>query len=110
MRGTYTTNDKLDSATGLGLSILETPQSVSVMTFERLQDQNLRSLTDVVIHASGVSAKELEQLPLRVFGARLCYRQLPGRRRAPAVGVGWRWRRDPDGHVASRSCAAPRAC
>lgn len=60
VRGTYTTNDKLDSATGLGLSILETPQSVSVMTFERLQDQNLRSLTDVVIHAAGVSAKELD--------------------------------------------------
>lgn len=60
VHGTYTTNDKLDSATGLGLSILETPQSVSVMTFERLQDQNLRSLTDVVIHAPGVSAKELD--------------------------------------------------
>jgi len=54
----YTTNDKLDSATGLGLSIQETPQSVSVMTFQRMQDQGLTSLTDVVNNAAGISAKE----------------------------------------------------
>jgi outer-membrane receptor for ferric coprogen and ferric-rhodotorulic acid len=29
----------LDTATGLGLTIAETPQSVSVLTFERMQDQ-----------------------------------------------------------------------
>lgn len=58
VRGSYTTNDLLDSATGLGLSIRETPQSVSVMTFERIADQNLRSLADVVHNAAGTSAKE----------------------------------------------------
>ena len=58
VRGSYTTNDLLESATGLGLSIRETPQSVSVMTFERLADQNLRSLADVVQNAAGTSAKE----------------------------------------------------
>ena len=56
----YTTADQLDTATGLGLSIAETPQSVTVMTFERIADQNLRSLSDVVNNAPGVSAKELD--------------------------------------------------
>lgn len=58
--GSYTTDDKLDSATGLGLSIWETPQSVSVMTSQRILDQDLQSLSDVVINAAGVSAKELD--------------------------------------------------
>jgi outer membrane receptor for ferric coprogen and ferric-rhodotorulic acid len=56
----YTTADELDTATGLGLSIAETPQSVTVMTFERIADQNLRSLSDVVDNAPGVSSKELD--------------------------------------------------
>jgi outer membrane receptor for ferric coprogen and ferric-rhodotorulic acid len=60
VHGFYTTGDKLDSATGLGLSIRETPQSVSVMTFQRIEDQNLESLTDVVLNATGVSSKELD--------------------------------------------------
>ena len=57
VESTYTTRDRLDTATGLGLTILETPQSVSVMTFERIADQNLRSLSDVVVNAPGVSSK-----------------------------------------------------
>ncbi|WP_339615259.1 TonB-dependent siderophore receptor [uncultured Gilvimarinus sp.] len=52
----YTTNDRLDTATGLGLTLYETPQSVSVMTSQRLQDQDLRSLTDVINNAAGVSS------------------------------------------------------
>ena len=53
----FTTNERLDSATGLGLTLYETPQSVSVMTAERITDQNLGSLTDVVDNAAGVSAR-----------------------------------------------------
>lgn len=53
----FTTNDQLDTATGLGLTLYETPQSVSVVTAERIADQNLRSLTDVVDNAAGVSAR-----------------------------------------------------
>jgi outer membrane receptor for ferric coprogen and ferric-rhodotorulic acid len=55
--GRYTTNERLDSATGLGLTLYETPQSVSVMTAQRIADQGLRSLSDIVINASGVSAR-----------------------------------------------------
>jgi outer membrane receptor for ferric coprogen and ferric-rhodotorulic acid len=57
---TYTTGDQLDTATGLGLTIMETPQSVSVMTFDRMLDQDLRSLSDVVYNAPGISAKEYD--------------------------------------------------
>ncbi len=57
VESTYTTGDRLDTATGLGLTIAETPQSVSVMTFERIFDQNLRSLSDVVTNAPGISGK-----------------------------------------------------
>ncbi|WP_339897908.1 TonB-dependent siderophore receptor [uncultured Gilvimarinus sp.] len=52
----FTTNDQLDTATGLGLTLYETPQSVSVMTSERISDQNLRSLTDIVNNAAGISS------------------------------------------------------
>ncbi|WP_116810996.1 TonB-dependent siderophore receptor [Steroidobacter cummioxidans] len=69
VESTYTTRDRLDTATGLGLTILETPQSVSVMTFERIADQNLRSLSDVVINAPGVSGK-LRDSSRHAFSAR----------------------------------------
>lgn len=55
--GSYTTNDALSSATGLGLTIQETPQSVTVMTAQRLEDQGVRTLSDVINNAAGVSAK-----------------------------------------------------
>lgn len=58
--GSYTTNDKLDSATGLGLSIQETPQSVTVMTAQRVEDQGIRALSDVVNNAAGVSSKAFD--------------------------------------------------
>src|SRR5688572_11287941 len=48
--GSYTVEDKLDTATGLGLSIWETPQSVTVMTAQRIADQDLQSLADVVLY------------------------------------------------------------
>lgn len=53
----YTTNEQLNTATGLGLTLYETPQSVTVMTAERITDQNLDTLTDVVNNAAGVSAR-----------------------------------------------------
>lgn len=53
----YVVNERLDTATGLGLTLMETPQSVSILTADRIQDQNLRSLTDVVNNAAGISSK-----------------------------------------------------
>lgn len=57
VQGSYIMNDRLDTATGLGLTLQETPQSVSIMTFQRIADQDLRSLTDVINNTAGVSAK-----------------------------------------------------
>ncbi len=59
IKSDYTT-DQLNTGTGLGLSAQETPQSVSVITQQRIEDQDMRSLTDVVINATGVSAKEFD--------------------------------------------------
>ena len=57
VRGTYVVNDQLQTATGLGLTIQETPQSVSILTFQRMEDQDLRSLTDVINNAAGISSR-----------------------------------------------------
>lgn len=58
--GSYTTSDKLGSATGLNLSLRETPQSVTVMTAQRMEDQAIRTLSDVINNAAGVSAKSFD--------------------------------------------------
>ncbi|MGE0625573.1 MAG: TonB-dependent siderophore receptor [Pseudomonadales bacterium] len=57
VRGEYVINDRLQTATGLGLTVQETPQSVSIVTFQRIEDQDLRSLTDVVNNAPGISSR-----------------------------------------------------
>lgn len=60
--GTYTLPDKIDTATGLGLTIRETPQSVSVVTTQRILDQNLITVKDVVQNAPGVSVNEVDDV------------------------------------------------
>ena len=57
--GAYTTGTTA-TATGLSLSVRDTPQSVSVMTRERIEDQGLDSITDVINNITGVSAKEFD--------------------------------------------------
>lgn len=46
------------ASTGLALSLKETPQSVSVMTQQRLQDQNLTQLTDVANQVAGLTVSQ----------------------------------------------------
>lgn len=60
--GTYTLPDKIDTATGLGLTIQETPQSVSIMTAQRILDQNLITVKDVITNAVGVSVNEVDDV------------------------------------------------
>ncbi|MCC2956695.1 TonB-dependent siderophore receptor [Massilia sp. IC2-477] len=48
------------SATPLDLSLRETPQSVSVVTLQRIEDQNLQSVTDIVNNVTGVSVNQYE--------------------------------------------------
>ena len=53
--GSYTIPDRIDTATGLGLTTRETPQSVSIVTAQRIVDQNLITVADVINNAVGVS-------------------------------------------------------
>lgn len=60
--GKYTIADKIDTATGLGLSVQETPQSVSIITAQRILDQNLISVKDVIENGIGVSVNETDDV------------------------------------------------
>ncbi len=59
--GSYTARSS-STATGLDLSIRDTPQSVSVITRERMDDQALRTVFDIANNATGVSAKEIDSV------------------------------------------------
>ncbi|MCE0971584.1 TonB-dependent siderophore receptor, partial [Pseudomonas putida] len=52
--GSYTTG-LTSTATRLGLSPRETPQSISVVTRQQMDDQNMQSLEDVAKAATGIS-------------------------------------------------------
>lgn len=57
--GSYTTG-KTRTATPLGLSLRDTPQSVSVVTQQRIEDQNLLNITDAINNVTGVSVNQYE--------------------------------------------------
>ena len=48
------------TATPLDLSLRETPQSVSVVTLQRIEDQRMQTVTDVVNNTTGVSVNQYE--------------------------------------------------
>ncbi|HWV63094.1 MAG TPA: TonB-dependent receptor plug domain-containing protein, partial [Oxalicibacterium sp.] len=52
--GSYTTGSA-STATKLNLSLRETPQSVSVITRQRIEDQGLTQLSDVVVQTPGLT-------------------------------------------------------
>jgi outer-membrane receptor for ferric coprogen and ferric-rhodotorulic acid len=54
------TADKGRTATPLSISLRDTPQSVSVITPQRIEDQALQTVTDVVNNATGVSVNQYE--------------------------------------------------
>ncbi|KRC23928.1 TonB-dependent siderophore receptor [Acidovorax sp. Root217] len=53
--GSYTARGPSSTATGLNLTLRETPQSVSVMTRQRMDDFKLETLTDVMEQTPGIS-------------------------------------------------------
>lgn len=67
--GSYILQEEMDMATGLGLTPLETPQSVTVITSQRILDQNLDTISDVVRNAAGVSMDEIDDVR-NTFSAR----------------------------------------
>ncbi|MBU2114507.1 MAG: TonB-dependent siderophore receptor [Gammaproteobacteria bacterium] len=60
VRGQYTVNETIDTATGLGLTLLETPQSVSVMTAQRITDLDISSIADAVTQTPGLTSKAFD--------------------------------------------------
>lgn len=57
--GSYTTGAARTS-TPLSMSLRETPQSVSVVTQQRIEDQDLQTILDVVNNTTGVSVNRYE--------------------------------------------------
>ena len=57
--GSYTARGPSGVATGLALSVRDTPQSVSVMTQQRMEDENLTSISDVLARVPGISTSAL---------------------------------------------------
>lgn len=55
--GSYTTG-RMASATGLPLSIRETPQSVAVISRQRLDDQNITTVEDAMVNSPGIVFKK----------------------------------------------------
>ncbi|MEK1907270.1 MAG: TonB-dependent siderophore receptor [Pseudomonas sp.] len=55
----YTTGSAR-TATPLKMSLRETPQSVTVVTQQRMQDQDLQTITDVVNNTTGISMNRYE--------------------------------------------------
>ena len=56
--GAYTATGDSALSSALDLSLRETPQSISVITNQRMKDQNLLQLEDVVNHTAGLTYSE----------------------------------------------------
>ncbi len=64
--GSYTTAST-NSATKLALSLRETPQTVSVMTRQRIDDQQLSTLSDVLKQAPGLSVQNIDSERVNIY-------------------------------------------
>ena len=65
--GRYTVNKSIDTATGLGLTLRETPQSVTVFTAERIKDQNINNIMDTVKSAVGISSTQQDNVRASMY-------------------------------------------
>lgn len=86
--GSYTATGPSGTATGLALSLRETPQSVTVMTRQRMDDFKLETLTDVLEQTPGVTvARQSDSNTFNVRGSAVNL-QTDGARR---ISTGWGW-------------------
>ena len=60
--GSYLPREQLNSATGLGLKPQETPQSVTIFTAQRIEDQSLETVAQAVSSATGITTQELDDV------------------------------------------------
>ncbi|GGJ95556.1 TonB-dependent siderophore receptor [Pseudomonas matsuisoli] len=86
--GSYTQVGPTSTATGLNLSLRETPQSVTVMTRQRMDDFRLETLTDVLQQTPGVTvSRQADSTTFNVRGSTVNL-QLDGSRQFTS---GWGW-------------------
>lgn len=64
--GSYTTG-ATNTATRLNLSLRETPQTISIVTRQRLDDQNLTSLAKVLEQTPGISLQPLDSERVSIY-------------------------------------------
>ena len=57
----YTTNKAVKTSTKLDLTLRETPQSILVFTKQRLEDQNIQSVQDVLSKTAGVTLHKWDE-------------------------------------------------
>jgi outer-membrane receptor for ferric coprogen and ferric-rhodotorulic acid len=86
--GSYTATGPSGTATGLALRLRETPQSITVMTRQRMDDFKLETLTDVLEQAPGVTVvRQSDSNTFNVRGSSVNL-QTDGARR---ISTGWGW-------------------
>ncbi|MCC4586284.1 ferric-rhodotorulic acid/ferric-coprogen receptor FhuE [Xanthomonas sp. NCPPB 1067] len=61
------TVEKTTAGTRMNLALREIPQSVTVVTRERMDDQNLQSITDVLNNVSGISVAQSDSERLEFY-------------------------------------------
>ncbi|MCC8490299.1 TonB-dependent receptor plug domain-containing protein, partial [Xanthomonas citri] len=61
------TVEKTTAGTRMNLSLREIPQSVTVVTRERMDDQNLQSITDVLNNVTGISVAQSDSERLEFY-------------------------------------------
>jgi outer membrane receptor for ferric coprogen and ferric-rhodotorulic acid len=113
--GSYAPRGPSTAATGLNLSLKDTPQSISVMTQQRLEDENLTSISQVLARTPGISTSVLgtERTAASARGYAITNYQLDGVS-THSEFLGWtpcRHKASPTWRctTASKCCAAPRA-
>lgn len=78
--GVYTARGPTSLASGLNLSLKDTPQSVSVMTQQRMEDQHLTTIGEVLARTPGISTAVLgtERINANARGYPISNYQLDG--------------------------------
>lgn len=84
----YTAAGPSGAATGLALTLRETPQSVSVMTRQRMDDFHLETLADVLVQTPGVTvSRQADMTTFNVRGS-TANLKIDGNR---LLSSGWGW-------------------
>lgn len=84
------TRRSTDAGTRFDLSLKEIPQALSIITEQRIQDQNLRTIEDVLTNTPGISVRQIDSSRVSFFsrGFRINSYQYDG---LPTLNTDNRW-------------------